>query len=112
MNKPPAKYHRRRVALLIETSRVYGRGLLTGVGQYHRLHGPWSIEFDEGDLLDTVPDWFKSWRGDGVIARVKTREMAEAIARLKVPAVDLYGCLPDIKMPQFRSDAEAVGRLA
>lgn len=100
------------MALLIETSRVYGRGLLTGVGQYHRLHGPWSIEFDEGDLLETVPDWFKSWRGDGVIARVKTYEMAKAIAKLKVPAVDLYGCLPDIKMPQLRSDAEAVGRLA
>jgi AraC-like DNA-binding protein len=34
---------RLRVALLIESSRAFGRGLLFGVAQYVREHGPWSI---------------------------------------------------------------------
>src|SRR5262245_61145864 len=33
------------VAVLIETTRAYGRGLLEGVAEYVRAHGPWSIDF-------------------------------------------------------------------
>src|ERR1700691_1796861 len=34
-----------RVALLVETSRSYGRELLFGIARYVRAHGPWDIEF-------------------------------------------------------------------
>jgi LacI family transcriptional regulator len=102
----------RRVALLIESSRSYGRDLLVGVARYVRIHGPWSIEFEEGDPCEVVPDWFARWSGDGVLARVKTPAIATAIARKAVHAVDLYGGLPDLKMPMIRSDELAVGRLA
>ena len=44
-----ARPQRPRVALLIETSRAYGRDLLVGIAQYVRVNGPWSIEFEEGD---------------------------------------------------------------
>ncbi len=33
-----------RVILLIETSRAYGRGLLCGIAEYSRVHGPWSFQ--------------------------------------------------------------------
>ena len=79
----------RRVALLIETSRSYGRDLLLGIAKYVRIHGPWSIEFEEGDPCEAIPDWFARWTGDGVIARVKTPALARAIIRKGVPAVDL-----------------------
>src|SRR5580698_7577769 len=36
---------RPRVALLIESSRAYGRGTLMGVAKYVRQHGAWSIFF-------------------------------------------------------------------
>jgi LacI family transcriptional regulator len=32
-----------RVALLIESSRTYGRGVLRGIAKYAHIHGPWSI---------------------------------------------------------------------
>src|SRR6185295_10022596 len=32
-----------KVALLIETSRGYGRAMLRGIVRYARLHGPWSF---------------------------------------------------------------------
>lgn len=103
---------RPRVALLIETSRAYGRDLLVGIAQYVRVNGPWSIEFEEGDPCERMPDWFGGWKGDGVLARVKTRAMADALAKLRVPTVDLYGGLANLKMLTVRSDEAAVGRVA
>ncbi|MGL5020385.1 MAG: hypothetical protein ACRDBP_19780, partial [Luteolibacter sp.] len=61
-----------RVALLIESSRSYGRELLMGIAKYVRIHGPWSIEFEEGDPGEHFPKWFGRWKWDGIIARVST----------------------------------------
>ena len=108
----PRKPARPRVALLIESSRAYGRGLLLGVARYVREHGPWSIFLQERSLGDACPGWLRSWEGDGVIARVEDRAMAQAILKLGVPAVDLRHLLPDLAMPTVRTDEEAVGRLA
>ncbi|GAG03042.1 unnamed protein product, partial [marine sediment metagenome] len=33
----------KKVKLLIESSRAYGRGLLLGIARYSHLHGPWSF---------------------------------------------------------------------
>jgi LacI family transcriptional regulator len=97
--------------LLIETTRNYGRDILLGIAQYVRVHPPWSIQFQEGDPSQELPRWFKEWRGDGIIARVKTQAVADAIARLNVPAVDLFCGLPGLKMASIRSDGVAVGRM-
>lgn len=110
--RQPPSPGRPRVALLIETSRAYGRDLLVGIAQYVRVHGPWSIEFEEGDPCERMPGWFSAWKGEGVIARLKTPAMARAVAGLRVPVVDLYGSLPGLNFPTVRSDEGAVGRLA
>src|SRR3954471_4297279 len=86
--------NRPRVALLVESSRAYGRGLLHGIAEYIRLHGPWSIYMAERGLEDDPPDWLQGWDGDGVIARIENRTMADAISALGVPSVDLRGLLP------------------
>jgi LacI family transcriptional regulator len=101
-----------RVALLIESSRAYGRDLLLGVAHYLRVHGPWAVEFQESALDGELPAWFQRWRGDGILARVKTPAMAAAIACLQVPVVDLFCGLPQLHLPAIRSDEMAVGRLA
>ena len=101
-----------RVALLIESSRSYGRELLMGIAKYVRIHGPWSIEFEEGDPGEHFPKWFSRWKWDGIIARVSTPEMAEVLRRTGVPVVDLSGSLPDAGFPRIRSDENAVGRMA
>lgn len=101
-----------RVALLIESSRSYGRELLMGIAKYVRIHGPWSIKFEEGDPAEHFPKWFGRWSWDGIIARVSTPAMAELIRRSGVPVVDLSGTLPGFRFPRIRSDEEAVGRLA
>jgi LacI family transcriptional regulator, galactose operon repressor len=104
--------NRPRVALLIESSRAYGRGTLLGIAKYIREHGQWSVFLQERSLDDVAPLWLKDWEGDGILARVENQTMARAIHRLKVPAVDLRYLLPDLDMPSVRIDDDAATRLA
>ena len=43
-----------RVALLIESSRSYGRGILRGIADYFKVCGPWSIFHEERSLGDVA----------------------------------------------------------
>jgi LacI family transcriptional regulator len=103
---------RPRVALLVESSRAYGRGVLHGIAEYVRLHGPWSIYLAERGLGDAPPPWFQGWDGDGVIARIENRRIARAIGDLGLPTVDLRGLLADLEIPLIATDDEAVSRLS
>src|ERR1700722_9162479 len=103
---------RTQVALLIESSRAYGRGLLQGIARYVREHGSWSIFHQERRASDPPPAWLKGWRGAGVIARIEDRQLARAIRRLGVPAVDVRGLLLDLGLPLVETDDEAVVRIA
>ena len=63
------KQRRPDVALLIETSNAYARGLLHGIRAYIREHRSWSIYIGEQKRGGPVPTWLKKWTGDGIIAR-------------------------------------------
>jgi LacI family transcriptional regulator len=101
-----------RVAILIESSRGYGRGLLRGIADYVHVHGPWSIYLQPHHLYDATPAWLKDWRGDGIIARVENRRIARSIRCRRLPVVDLRGRLFDLDMPAILTDAAAGARLA
>jgi LacI family transcriptional regulator len=107
-----AAAHRPHVALLIESSRAFGRGLLLGIARFVREHGPWAIFLQERGLGDFSPRWLENWDGDGIIARIENRQMARAIAKLKLPAVDLRFLLPGLRLPSVRTDDEGIARLA
>ncbi len=100
------------VALLIESSRTYGRGVLRGIARYTHIHGPWSIFAQERELHSGIPAWIKNWRGDGIIARIENRRMARELLRLGLPVVDVLGNEKHEGIPGFDTDAEAVARLA
>ena len=46
-----------RVALLIESSWAYGRGILGGVAEYIRQHGHWVVFLQEQSLCDEPPPY-------------------------------------------------------
>lgn len=108
-----------KVALMIETSREIGRELLRGILKYARLHGPWGVHVVPGDLMDQkLPD-MRVWEGSGIIARISTKKMGDAILKSKLPvvAVDLEDeqLLPDhplSKLPELRNDSYAIGVMA
>ncbi len=100
------------VALLIETSRAYARGLLRGVARYHQEYGPWSIFFETHGLDAPPPRWLKRWKGDGILVRINDQRMADAILETGLPAVDLRGALPDLGLPFIGVDNRPVAQLA
>src|SRR5271166_984954 len=75
-----------KVALLLETSTEYGRGLLRGIVRYARLHGPWSLYGLPEHLEPALPK-AKSWDCAGIIARIRTRAMANLIRATGLPCV-------------------------
>ncbi len=100
------------VALLIETSRAYGRSILQGIVRYLHRSGPWSIYIQPHGLESPPPRWLKGWHGDGILARINDRKMARAIRQTGLPAVDLRFNVPDLDLPAVGIDNRVVVRLA
>jgi LacI family transcriptional regulator len=101
-----------RVALLIETSRAYGRGLLRGVRRYIAENGPWSVFFRPRGLGEPPPPWLASWHGDGILVRADTRRLAQAVRACRVPTVDLRLSFRDLGWPTVGIDNRAIVELA
>jgi LacI family transcriptional regulator len=107
-----------RVALLVETSRGFGRNLLRGIARYAQLHGPWIFHITAGDYEHAVPD-MKQWGGSGIIARIPNDAVAKAVVQANVPTIALG--LTDTQMrpesplatfSELSSDAREVARFA
>ena len=107
-----------RVALLMETSRGYGRELLRGIAEYIRLHGPWDLIVSPGDFLQTVPD-LKSWGATGVICRIENELIAQQILQAGLPTIALdisqnkmIELLKDFEVSEIVSDSKGAAEMA
>ena len=101
-----------RVALLIESSRGYGRNLLAGIAAYARLFGPWTFYHEERTLDDSFPARLKHWRPCGIIARLENKQLIRDVRRLKLPTIGVLheDGVPDI--PGIVPDQKAIAELA
>ncbi len=105
--KPPVK-----VALLVETSNSYARGLLRGIVSYIREHRPWSLYLSEHNRGDRPPRWLAHWKGSGIIARVENSAIAAALRQVSVPVVDVSAARLIPSLPWFETDDGAIAHLA
>ena len=103
---------RRKIALLIEWSRAFGRGVLQGISDYVKAHGSWKIYHTERCLCDGAPKWLKDWQGDGVIARIENAELLDQIRRMNIPVVDLFEHATSDGVPGVITDNRAIAHLA
>jgi LacI family transcriptional regulator len=103
---------RRRVALLIETSNSYARGLLNGIVEYMRQHETWSVYLGETGRGDRPPQWLRRWRGDGIIARCENDKIAEAVVASGLPAVDVSAARTVEALPWVETDDAAIASMA
>jgi LacI family transcriptional regulator len=103
---------RRSVALLVETSNAYARGILAGIVAYVRQHPSWSIWLPELGRGDAPPRELARWRGDGIIARIETREIARAVARSGRPVVDVSAGRHLPGVPWVETDDRAIAEAA
>lgn len=103
----------RQVALLIETSRGFGRGLLRGVAQYCRENSNWATHFRPHGLGDACLDWISDWRGDGILVRTENERIADAVRRPGVPVVELLGKLKhQQQVPMVRVNDRSIAKIA
>ncbi len=114
----PMRTDQPKVALLIETARGYGRGLLRGIVRYSRLHGGWAFYITPGDFEQALPE-MRQWGGTGIIARLETPRITEAVLATDLPLVALD--LSDAQLAdgsplagaaEVRSDSSGAARLA
>lgn len=103
---------RPEVALLIETSNAYARGLLRGIRAYIREHRSWSIYVGEQRRGEPAPSWLKKWHGDGIIARIESAAIAEAVLASGLPAVDVSAARYVPELLFVETDDAAIARLA
>jgi LacI family transcriptional regulator len=103
---------RLRVALLIESSNAYARGLLEGIAAYVRRHQSWSIYLPEQRRGDAPPPSLARWHGDGIIARIETAAVAAAVRRMGLPAIDVSAAREIPAIPWVETDDDAIARLA
>jgi LacI family transcriptional regulator len=107
-----------KVALLVETSRGFGREMLRGIARYAQFHGPWSFHITAGDFEQAVPK-MKQWGGSGIIARIPNERVANAILEANLPTIALgltdeqmHANSPLLQFSELSSDANEVARIA
>lgn len=100
------------VALMIETSSVYGRRLLEGITRYLRTNRNWSIFLEQRELDSVPPRWLKTWRGDGVISRWSSPGVASVLREAGLAAIDLSDRRPPFGLARIRNDDRAIGVMA
>jgi LacI family transcriptional regulator len=109
-SKAPSRHH--RVAILVETSSGWGRRLIRGITNFVEKHEAWDIDITPRDVFaeHALP---KGWKGDGVIARIRTPEMAKRLRRLGLPVVNVSGIeLENCDFPRVTTNFNATARLA
>jgi len=100
----------KRVILLIETSREFGRELLRGIARYSRLNGPWSFYREPGDLKSAIPR-LTNWNADGIIMR--NTLISHELLKLKLPTIlALHETNRPPHLPAILTDASAIACLA
>mgnify|MGYP001162612491 FL=1 len=103
---------KRSVALVIETSNEYARGLLRGILRYQQEHEKWTIDLPEQHRRADPPRWLRTYSGHGIIARIETKSIARAVQATQLPAIDVSSARELSTLPWVETDDRKIAQLA
>ena len=103
---------KRSVALVIETSNEYARGLLRGILRYQHEHEKWTIDLPEQHRRADPPRWLRTYSGHGIIARIETKSIARAVQATQLPAIDVSSARELSTIPWVETDDRKIAQLA
>ena len=98
-----------QVAVLVDTSRSYGRDIVRGIRRYVAEHGSWSLYLEPRDLRSSFPEWLKNWSGDGILSRTLDGKMLRQLKATRLPVVEMRTSRLDHAFPFVGIDNSAVG---
>ena len=101
-NRPP------HVALIIETSKIYGREILLGIARHMKLHGAWSIFTTERGQDDEDPSWLANWEGDGIITRSLDMSICRVARDRGIAVVSLRHLVDKPSLPTLMPDQQMI----
>jgi LacI family transcriptional regulator len=111
-----------RVALMIESSRVFGKDLIRGIMRYSRMHGPWMFpwifykddifyDYVTGGSDRTELKQLRKWLPDGIITN-DSKDIGK-LMRLNIPLFVSVGINPlNPHHNNVISDDFAIGKMA
>ena len=100
----------KKIVLLVETSREFGRQLIMGISRYSRIHGPWAFYKEPNDLKSTIPN-LTCWKPDGLIIRDSL--ITEELLKLKIPTIFAIHCssYPE-DLSAIKTDSISISKMA
>jgi LacI family transcriptional regulator len=100
----------KKIILLLETSREFGRQLITGIAHYSKLNGPWSFYKEPTDLKSSIPKLAK-WEPDGIIMRDSLT--SKELLKLKIPTIIVvHSSSYPQDLPFIKTDSKSISKLA
>ena len=102
---------KKRILILVETSRVFGRNIIKGISQFALEKGSWSVLLEDRGFFDRVPLWTRKIHFDGIICRTVSVDSAKFLKSFKVPIVELLGD-GNYRSSDVLTDANRVGVMA
>lgn len=100
----------KKIILLVETSREFGRQLICGIARYSRINGPWSFYREPSELKSSIPR-LKTWEADGIIMR--NSQIKKELLDMKLPTILVVhdSNRPDY-LPAVITDAKGISKMA
>ncbi len=100
----------KKIVLLLETSREFGRQLIIGIARYSRVNGPWSFYKEPTDLKSSIPH-LTSWKPDGIIMRDSL--ITKELLKLKIPTIlAIHDSKYPEDLPVIKTDSLSIGKMA
>lgn len=111
---PPgvARVASRRVALLIESSNAYGRGLLAGIHDHKSASTDWITFLQEHGRGAPPLKSMLAWHGEGIVARIENEEIAGVVRKRGLPTIDTSAARLVPEIPYVETDDAAIARVA
>ena len=100
----------KKIVLLLETSRAFGRQLIIGIARYSRLYGPWSFYKEPIDLKSSIPH-LTNWKPDGIIMRDSL--ITKELLKLKIPTIlAIHDSKYPKDLPVIKTDSYSIAKMA
>ncbi|MBN1892896.1 DNA-binding transcriptional regulator [bacterium] len=100
----------KRIVLLVETSREFGRQLIMGIVRYARLNGPWTFYKEPIGLKFSFPHLTR-WKPDGIILRDSL--LNKELLLMKIPTIlAIHDSSYPRNLPVIRTDSRSIAKMA
>ncbi len=100
----------KRVAVMIETQRSFGRDLIRSIARFAKAGNHWRLVLHKPQ--PGIPEWLRNWDGDGVIIPVYDHELAQFLAEAPFPSFNLCGSVSHSGIPEIGPDFQALAAAA